>query len=361
MKKILLWLTLIQSITCQTVTTYAENVYEYDASVDFELSKPLPMPSGENVGKDELLEDLTPKYGESYDNIPELRQIVIDARQWNWKKAYVSLDRLVKEQPELLDGYRLQAELYLINKEYHHALAQLDEILKQNPTDVHALTLSIMTQRALMNNDDAKARLDALYKVNHVLANKVEELLDQTIEWVYTEHNQVVDREMSPKAILVFGERPQEDGALTEGLRDKLTTTLALASDYPEADIFLSGGAVHTDFTEASVMKEWLIKEGVAKERIVLDEQARDTVGNVIGMSDYIINKNLESVVIVTKGNHMGRAFTLLNLRLKQMGQQVDIDSVTSDEAVIVSLDEILYTYINALRVVDLFEKNNFT
>lgn len=64
---------------------------------------------------------------------------------------------------------------------------------------------------------------------------------------------------------------------------NRLEHGLEMAEKYPDAKIILSGGDVRTEYTEASVMKNWLLEQGVDESRIILDEAARDTYGNAIG------------------------------------------------------------------------------
>lgn len=60
----------------------------------------------------------------------------------------------------------------------------------------------------------------------------------------------------------------------------RLEKALEMAERFPDAKLILSGGDVKTEFTEAAVMKEWLVEQGIEETRLLLDEEARDTHGN---------------------------------------------------------------------------------
>lgn len=72
---------------------------------------------------------------------------------------YQSLNQKALATPDYLDTYRLQAEAYFVNKNYLEALSQLDQILRRNPLDVHALSLSIVACKATSYKTQTSMRL----------------------------------------------------------------------------------------------------------------------------------------------------------------------------------------------------------
>ena len=111
-------------------------------AVSVTLTEECAMPIPKEQGRGEPLEDLVPQYAEEYLADPLLKDSVIAFRRWEWNKVYSGLDTVVRENPDHLDAYRLQAEVYLINQHYEAALSQLDRILERDATDVHALGVS---------------------------------------------------------------------------------------------------------------------------------------------------------------------------------------------------------------------------
>ena len=116
-------------------------------------------------GRGKAMEDLVPMYAEEYVDDPVLKQAVTYFRRWEWTQLYRELDEIVTEDPDYLDAYRLQAEAYMINKNYEAALSQLDRILERDRTDVHALGVTTVLMHILENEEGEKERLLALEKV----------------------------------------------------------------------------------------------------------------------------------------------------------------------------------------------------
>lgn len=95
-----------------------------------------------------------------------------------------------------------------------------------------------------------------------------------------------------------------------------LTYRLEAALDYlnenPDAVCIVTGGqGEREDITEAECMRLWLENKGVQSDRIIKEEQARNTkenVANSLTIIEEIEGEKPESVTIVTEGYHMLRA-----------------------------------------------------
>ncbi|MBR0137417.1 MAG: YdcF family protein, partial [Erysipelotrichaceae bacterium] len=112
-----------------------------------------------------------------------------------------------------------------------------------------------------------------------------------------------------------YGNRMQADGSMSVENVGRCETLLALAEQYPNAYIMLSGG--HTagaEFdSEAGAMFNWLKAHGVAENRMILDEEALSTVGNItnsmVKLADY---PSIKYFVAVTSDYHIPRASVFL-------------------------------------------------
>ncbi len=66
-------------------------------------------------------------------------------------------------------------------------------------------------------------------------------------------------------------------------LRDRLVAARDYLNEYPQAVAIVSGSQGSNELvSEASVMRRWLIDEGIVPERIVLEEQAGSSYENVL-------------------------------------------------------------------------------
>ena len=126
--------------------------------------KAMPIPPAQ--GRGEPMEDLVPMYGSDYEEDPMLGDLVSNYRRWEWPTLYAKLDQIVRENPDYLDAYCFQAEVYMINQNYEAALSQIDQVLLQNPGDIHGLGLSTILMHILGNKEGEAERLSALRAVS---------------------------------------------------------------------------------------------------------------------------------------------------------------------------------------------------
>jgi uncharacterized SAM-binding protein YcdF (DUF218 family) len=107
----------------------------------------------------------------------------------------------------------------------------------------------------------------------------------------------------------VTGERGQV--ALNEG-GERFTTVVELSRRFPEARVFLSGGASHIvptgPISESAAGRRLLIDLGVAGHRIELEERSRNTCENAAETKASLQVRQGEQWILVTSANHMPRA-----------------------------------------------------
>jgi len=104
----------------------------------------------------------------------------------------------------------------------------------------------------------------------------------------------------------VWGEHP------SPGLRERLNLALSLYREGYVPYLLVSGGlgegkTVH----EATVMKRYLKEQGVPEERILLENQARNTYENLLYSQRLMAQHQMESALIVSHGYHLARAMAI--------------------------------------------------
>lgn len=112
-----------------------------------------------------------------------------------------------------------------------------------------------------------------------------------------------------PTAVLVYGCRVQGTEP-KEMLAERLDAALVLLNGNPDAVALVSGALDEGEtYTEAQVMAWYLEKHGIAPERILLDEEANSTKGNIRGFLRLIDEYGLEdySRISVSSTFHMPR------------------------------------------------------
>lgn len=324
------------------------------------LTEERAMPIPPQQGRGEAIETLVPMYGEDYVQDPLLQDIVVSFRRWEWNKVYSGLDSLVTEDPEYLDAYRLQTEVYMITQNYDAALAQIDQVLRRDPCDVQALGVSAILMRILGNAEGEQERIAALKQICPEAAQAVSTVLDKAETMFNAPYCSQPQTDRVPDAIAVFGQTPKSNGTPSAGMLSRLEKALELARRFPQAKIILSGGDLKTEYTEASVMRDWLVEQGVEESRLVLDEKARDTYGNAIGTLDALKELDAHSLILVGTLLHLPRATTTMTLYAEHEGYPLEIDTAGGGETEVKDEGERLYTYVLAARAGGLFTKSDY-
>ena len=94
---------------------------------------------------------------------------------------------------------------------------------------------------------------------------------------------------------------------------DRLTETLRLANQFPQARILLSGGVgllIADGEPEAETARRFFTEQGIAPERLVLEGASRNTDENAAN-SAALLEAEAGSVVLVTSAFHMPRSVGL--------------------------------------------------
>ena len=116
-------------------------------------------------------------------------------------------------------------------------------------------------------------------------------------------------KEVEPGAdyLIVLGAQVRGT-TITKSLKKRLDKAIEYLSDNPDTITIVSGGkGSGEDITEAEAMSSYLIANGIAKERIMKEEQSVNTYQN-IRFSKRLMNREDASVVIVTNSFHIFRA-----------------------------------------------------
>lgn len=122
---------------------------------------------------------------------------------------------------------------------------------------------------------------------------------------------------MTEDAIIVLGKGISDDGALPEIARQHIRTGVDLYSVAP-CPIIMSGAyglfEQQPTCTEASAMRKYAIELGISDERIIVEEESRDTIGNAWFTKTRIVApSNWRRLVLVTSDYHMARAFWIFS------------------------------------------------
>ncbi|OWZ82763.1 YdcF family protein [Natranaerobius trueperi] len=101
-------------------------------------------------------------------------------------------------------------------------------------------------------------------------------------------------------------------------LENRLIKGIEYLNKHPEAKVIVTGGlGEEEEYTEAKVMKDYLTSNEIAKNRIIKEENSRNTFENLLYTKDILKEKeeNLENITLMltTSEFHMLRAQMLAN------------------------------------------------
>jgi len=107
---------------------------------------------------------------------------------------------------------------------------------------------------------------------------------------------------------LVLGSKVELDGRPSTRLRARLDRTLELyrAGRFPK--IITSGGIGKEGFDEASVMRDYLVANGVPREHIIVDSGGMNTFASAKNTLRIARQRNFKSVFVVSQYFHIPRA-----------------------------------------------------
>ncbi|MGB0430124.1 MAG: YdcF family protein [Bacteroidia bacterium] len=90
-----------------------------------------------------------------------------------------------------------------------------------------------------------------------------------------------IDIGFVPEYIIVFGNKVNTNGTLSERLKARLTETTAQNNKYPNAQIIVSGGLGKEGFYEGNKMASYLIKNGIDSALIHIDNNGVNSLATL--------------------------------------------------------------------------------
>ena len=117
--------------------------------------------------------------------------------------------------------------------------------------------------------------------------------------------------------IVVFGNTVNRDGSLSPRLKARLDKAIEVYANNPTNIIFASGGFGKEGFYEGIKMAEYLIKEGIPKENVIIDNVGNNTEATVknsiieFKKQNAIKKESLTNITAVSQYFHIARIMTL--------------------------------------------------
>lgn len=109
-------------------------------------------------------------------------------------------------------------------------------------------------------------------------------------------------------AVVVLGYGLLPDGSMRPELIARLHAGFAQALLAPASPIIVTGGNPRNGVTEAEAMAAWLIGHGIPAQRVHVESEADDTLGNATESARVMREIGSRDAVVVTSADHMDRA-----------------------------------------------------
>ena len=131
--------------------------------------------------------------------------------------------------------------------------------------------------------------------------------------------------------IVSLGFQLNPDGTMRDELIERLTVVKTSAEKYPNALIVCTGGgtaAENESATEAGKMADWLIENGIAEDRVIVEDKSVTTAQNAIYTFDILAESypQVKQLVIVSSDYHIATGALLFEaeaiLRAKKAGEE---------------------------------------
>lgn len=109
--------------------------------------------------------------------------------------------------------------------------------------------------------------------------------------------------------ILTLGAKVEASGAPGKVLRRRLDTTYKMMAEREDLLCIVSGGKGDDEpISEAISMKNYLTEKGIAPERIILEDKARNTIENIENSLEILKDREYGALAVVTTNFHLPRA-----------------------------------------------------
>jgi uncharacterized SAM-binding protein YcdF (DUF218 family) len=179
------------------------------------------------------------------------------------------------------------------------------------------------------------------------------ERIDRLLQIVPDEMATPLPNEDKGYAIVVLGAGLETNGTMKAKLVRRLKQCLKLARIHPDAPIILTGGNPKAGVTEAFAMCRWCLKRGVSRNRLWLEDKAKDTVENALYTSAILQKLGVTQATVVTSFSHMRRGLADLDEACLQRGLQIhwfNLAARTKGELALDKEQERLGIYRDVLR-----------
>ena len=115
------------------------------------------------------------------------------------------------------------------------------------------------------------------------------------------------DKHQNADVAIILGNKVNEDGTLSERLKQRLNKGIELYQQKRIKAIIVSGGFGKEGFWEGEKMKEYLVKNQIPDDKIIVDNEGNDTEKTVQNSIKIMNRLDFESAISVSQYFHQTR------------------------------------------------------
>ena len=127
---------------------------------------------------------------------------------------------------------------------------------------------------------------------------------------------------------VILGNRLNDDGSYTDILQARLHSALKINALFCPDYIIVSGGVANAKagVSEAQVMRDYLVKQGIPSDKILLEDKSLTTKQNAEFSVPMCANLHATELLLCTSLEHMSRGFlNPIKLFQKELAQYPSI------------------------------------
>lgn len=127
------------------------------------------------------------------------------------------------------------------------------------------------------------------------------------IHSIYIIFDGLSDKNRNADFAIVLGNKINEDGTISERLKQRLNQSIFLYKQHRVKKIIVSGGLGKEGFWEGNEMKKYLVKNNIPIENIIVDNYGNDTEKTVRNSIKIMDSLNFKSGISVSQYFHQTR------------------------------------------------------
>lgn len=189
----------------------------------------------------------------------------------------------------------------------------------------------IITSYALgMDSEKMLEQLKDISQDDYEIWNDIIDYWDWIEKDMVENTNVPTDLPAENHVFIVLGYALKEDGTMEEELVGRLEVALDVIKKYPNNYLLVTGGVQQNGYTEGQRMYNWLVEQGISKDKIIVETKAEDTAGNATNSFQMLYTEytDIKSCSLITSQYHLKRGSILYYAESLLKAKELDVEPI---------------------------------